>query len=181
MKKIFTVLIILLVIFTFVYCGGKEQPKPQPKPEPKPNPKPQQTTDYEAIRKQINNDLLFRIEVYNFPPDSWDLQKHMGPTLDKLANILNKLMRLAKKINADNKIQITVIGYADTSGTMRRKMTVSENRAKKVINYLVDKKGFSRDIFKAQWRGDQELKDPNDPLSGKNRRVVVYFEGISGN
>ncbi len=180
MKRVLSILLIALMVFVFIQCGGEEKPTPQPKPEPKPSPKPEQTTDYNAIRRQINNDLLFRIEVYNFPPDQWDLQAHMGPTLDKLANILNKLITLAKKINAADKITITVIGYADTSGTMNRKMKVSENRAKKVINYLVEKKNLRRSLFKAKWRGDQELKVESDPLSGKNRRVVVYFEGISG-
>ncbi len=180
MKRIISILILVLMIFLLIQCGGEEKPKPTPKPTPKPNPTPTQTTDFAAIRRQINNDLLFRIEVYNFPPDQWDLQTHMGPTLDKLANILSKLINLAKKIKADDKITITVIGYSDTSGTRTRKMTVSENRAKKVINYLIDKKGFKRSIFKAQWRGDQELKVPDKPLSGKNRRVIVYFEGISG-
>lgn len=178
MKKILILTILILLVFNVISCGDNEQPQPQPQPQPTPNPTPQQNTDYNAIRQQINRDLLFRIEVFNFPPDVWNIQDSMAPTLDKLSNILRKLVNLAKKINAANKIKITVIGYSDTSGTQARKMRVSENRSKQVIDYLVNKKNFNRSIFEAKWRGDQELKEPNDPLSGKNRRVVVYFEGI---
>ena len=178
MKKIVQLLMLLLIVFAAIQCGGSEQPQPQPQPQPAPNPAPSANADFEAIRKQINSDLLFRIEVYNFPPDSWVMPASMYPTMDKLAEILNRLINMAKKINAADKIKITVIGYSDTTGTQARKMTVSENRAKQVIVYLVTKKNFQQSYFNAQWRGDQELKVSEDPLSPKNRRVIVYFEGI---
>lgn len=178
MKRFYAILLVFVVVLSFVACGGEERPAPQPRPATTATPPPTQTVDYDAIRQQINRDMLFRIEVYNFPPDVWNLQDSMGPTLKKLGNILKKLITLAKKINAANRIKITVIGYSDTSGTQKRKMTVSENRAKKVIDHLVEKEGLERGLFIAKWRGDQELKVPGEPLSGKNRRVVVYFEGI---
>jgi outer membrane protein OmpA-like peptidoglycan-associated protein len=178
MKKMYAIIMVMIVVLGFISCGGSEQPQPQPRPVTTTTAPPAQTVDFDAIRQQINRDMLFRIEVYNFPPDSWNLQDSMGPTLTKLGNILKKLITLAKKINAANKIKITVIGYSDTSGTQKRKMTVSENRAKKVIDHLVEKEGLQRALFVAKWRGDQELKVPGEPLSGQNRRVVVYFEGI---
>lgn len=177
MRRIVTILMISLLVTLIVGCGG-EQPQPQPQPQPTPTPQPRPTTDFAAIRKQLNNDLVFKIEVFNFPPDQWNIQESMAGTLDKLANILQKIMKLAKKINSADKIKITVVGYSDTSGTQARKMRVSENRSKQVIKYLVEKRNFAANIFRSQWRGDQELKNTSDPLSGQNRRVVVIFEGI---
>lgn len=178
MKKTILILMLIVAFLTVLQCGDKEQPQPQPQPQPQTNVAPKDNADFDAIRKQINSDLLFRIEVFNFPPDKWDIQAEMGPTFDKLAEMLKKLIDLAKKINSADKIKITVIGYSDSTGTAARKMLVSENRSRQVIDYLVQKKNFDKGLFTAQWRGDQELKDPEQPLSGKNRRVIVYFEGI---
>jgi outer membrane protein OmpA-like peptidoglycan-associated protein len=178
MKKTILLILLIVAVLSVFQCGDKEQPQPQPQPQPQTNVPPRENTDFDAIRKQINSDLLFRIEVFNFPPDKWDIQSEMGPTFDKLAEMLKKLIDLAKKINSADKIKITVIGFSDSSGTNNRKMLVSENRARQVIDYLVQKKSFDKNYFTAQWRGDQELKDPQEPLSGKNRRVIVFFEGI---
>lgn len=97
-----------------------------------------------------------------FDTDKFDLKPESTVELDKLVDFLTK--------NASIKIEIA--GHTDSDGDDARNMALSENRAKSVMNYLVDK-GIAAARITAKGYGETKPLVKNDTPDNKaqNRRV----------
>ena len=84
---------------------------------------------------------------------------------------LNKLYDL---LNSNPKISIEISGHTDNTGNPQKNKTLSENRAKSVYNFLVQK-GINPARLKFAGYGDTKPVAPNTTEEGKqlNRRVEV--------
>lgn len=81
-----------------------------------------------------------------FVINKWDIRPEENVKIIELANFMNQ--------NPESKVVIT--GYADKdTGTAKRNMFLSEQRAKAVTNQLV-KYGISKDRISYSFKGDQE-------------------------
>jgi OOP family OmpA-OmpF porin len=69
--------------------------------------------------------------------------------------------------------KILVEGHTDSTGTPERNLSLSQERAEAVRNYLVNEAGISPDRLSAVGKGQSEPIDPNNPLAPENRRVVL--------
>jgi outer membrane protein OmpA-like peptidoglycan-associated protein len=102
-----------------------------------------------------------------FDTDKFDLKTQSTVELDKLADFLTK--------NAA--ISIEIEGHTDSDGDDARNMTLSDNRAKSVMNYLVGK-GIAASRITAKGYGETKPLVANDTPDNKaqNRRVEFVIK-----
>ena len=67
-------------------------------------------------------------------------------------------------------------GHTDAAGGVDYNRSLSERRARAVIDYLVTAHGLPRERL-ARGVGSAHLLLPTDPLNGRNRRVQVLPTG----
>lgn len=84
---------------------------------------------------------------------------------------LNKLVAIFQEYNDTN---ILVVGHTDSVGAEDYNMTLSQNRANAVANYLADS-GINRGRMNVNWFGETQPKYDNSTAEGraKNRRVNI--------
>ena len=81
---------------------------------------------------------------------------------------------------------VEVIGYADSTGSAAMNTKLSEDRAKEVLTYLIQRCGVpSRHIVAPAAMGEYGVAAPNETKAGRaeNRRVevkVLVNKGIAG-
>lgn len=98
----------------------------------------------------------------------------------------DELSKLAQTATGLTGYIIEVVGYTDSSGTAAMNTKLSENRAKAVINYLVQQGNIPvRHIVAPGAMGEYGSAAPNETKAGRaeNRRVVVKVlvnKGITG-
>lgn len=87
------------------------------------------------------------------------------------ANTLDKLAGILKEYPQTN---ILVVGHTDSSGPLEYNMTLSQQRAESVTNYLANS-GVSKSRLTTEWYGPNQPKADNATAEGraKNRRVEM--------
>jgi len=114
-----------------------------------------------------NIDRLGHIAIYGvyFETGKYDIKPESEKALTEIAAFL--------KANPDNKYFI--VGHTDNTGDFNANMTLSENRAKAVMDYLVNKSGVDAAQLKAHGVGPMCPVTANSTDSGKarNRRVEI--------
>ncbi len=89
---------------------------------------------------------------------------------------------LASLAAADRHGTLRIVGYASSSGTERKNESLSEERAYRILEALVER-GVAKDRIVAQGEGETApLLDENDDPArmARNRRVDVFFDGVMG-
>ena len=89
-----------------------------------------------------------------------------------LDDILNKVVNKAGSHEFIKHIQI--VGHTDSTGTEEYNQQLSDNRARSVANYLIEK-GLSIEKITAKGEGELKPAVPNDTRENRaqNRRVVI--------
>jgi flagellar motor protein MotB len=119
---------------------------------------------------QVGEKLQLSNIFYEF--DSWDLKKESISELNKLYELLS-----------DNKdIVIEIGGYTDSIGSNQYNMTLSEHRAKSVVNYLTER-GVALERLKFKGYGSTSPIGNNVTNQGRmlNRRTEVKIIGKRNN
>lgn len=88
------------------------------------------------------------------------------PTLDKLANLMQKYSRT----------HVTIVGYTDSVGSAAYNQRLSERRARAVADYLVNQ-GVDASRIRTEGRGESNPRASNATASGRqlNRRVELLI------
>lgn len=68
-------------------------------------------------------------------------------------------------------------GHTDASGSESYNLSLSERRAKSVMDYLVGVHGVDVSRLRVVGKGESSLLDSDDPNNGVNRRVAVVNVG----
>lgn len=102
-----------------------------------------------------------------FALDSDQLTPEAKKIVDQLAEVF--------KYNPNDRYVIE--GHTDAAGGVEYNRSLSERRARAVIDYLATTHGLARDRFVARGAGSAQLLLPTDPLNGRNRRVQVLPTG----
>jgi outer membrane protein OmpA-like peptidoglycan-associated protein len=108
----------------------------------------------------LNVVIQFNWDDYSFRPDAY-------PGLEKAAKVLN-----------DNpSYDAIVMGHASSEGDTEHNQILSENRAKAVMNYLVEH-GVAEERLRFEGFGSSVSVKSNNTLSGRkaNRRVTFRME-----
>lgn len=92
---------------------------------------------------------------------------------------LNELLQL---LNENPQMNIRIIGHTDNTGTEAYNTTLSVNRARAVVDWLLEK-GISADRLDSEGRGEAEPVDTNDTDEGRanNRRVEFVIQKLITN
>lgn len=140
-----------------VLIGAKMDKQAQKIEEEIPGATVERIDDAIVITFDENSGVYFETEKYNLNVASQQV-------LDKLANIF-------KEYPETNNL---VVGHTDSQGSEKYNMSLSENRAYSVTNYLI-KKGISSSRLTTSWFGEAQPKYDNNTREGraKNRRVNI--------
>ena len=79
----------------------------------------------------------------------------------------------ALKNNRLAEYSFSVEGHADPRGTAETNLTLSQQRADSVREYLVSAHGIAPERLQAQGKGDLELLNRKVPAAAENRRVTI--------
>lgn len=124
------------------------------------------------IEIQRMEDESLKIDIaseVSFDFDSAELKPSFLPTLDKVANILQRYERTV----------VHVVGHTDSVGAEEYNQRLSERRARSVTEYFASR-GVMRERLRAEGRGEREPRATNDTAAGRqlNRRVELYVKPI---
>lgn len=100
-----------------------------------------------------------------FDFDKSFLKAESGPELDRVAAMLND----------KGTMEIEISGHTDNVGPEKYNMSLSERRAKTVLEYFV-KKGIARERMKVLFFGETKPIDTNDTEEGKEKNRRVEFK-----
>lgn len=95
---------------------------------------------------------------------------------DLLPSSFNELNELAEYLNNNPIIKANIVGHTDNVGKKEDNLTLSENRAQTVLNFLKEK-NISASRLSFDGKGDSQPISTNDTEEGRqnNRRVEVVF------
>ncbi len=115
-----------------------------------------------SIETAIANGQTFKVKNIFFDFAKWSLKPESFPELDRLVALLNEYPRINVEIGA----------HTDAIGNDRDNQTLSENRAKSVVDYLIGK-GIAETRLRAKGYGKTVPIASNDTDEGRalNRRV----------
>jgi outer membrane protein OmpA-like peptidoglycan-associated protein len=105
----------------------------------------------------------------SFDFDSAAIKPAFRPSLDKLADVINKY----------NRTVVHVVGHTDSVGSAVYNQRLSERRAESVADYL-GSRGVPYQRLRTEGRGKDEPRADNATEAGRqlNRRVEIYIKPI---
>ncbi len=126
-------------------------------------------TPLELTMMQLKEGAKMPINNLFFKKGSYQLSKESYAELNRLTKILQSRPGL----------KIEIGGHTDNTGDQKSNMELSKNRARAVMDYLIDK-GLSRNGIKAVGYGDAKPVASNNTTAGKkqNRRVELTILSI---
>lgn len=104
-----------------------------------------------------------------FPFDSAEITPEARQTLDVLGEAL-----LDGRLRTD---RFEIAGHTDGVGDEQYNATLSERRARAVVDYLSENFGLPRERLLGRGYGKAYLADPEDPRNPINRRVEILNLG----
>ena len=124
------------------------------------------------IEIQRLKDETLKIDIsseVSFDFDSAQLKPAFRPTLDKVADILQRYERTV----------VHVVGHTDSVGAEEYNQRLSERRARNVVEYFASR-GVMPERLRAEGRGEREPRATNETAAGRqlNRRVELYVKPI---
>ncbi len=171
---------------SFLFGGEKPAPPPPPPPEPKveappppppppPAPEPVQEVKQEAKAEQTatEKEMLEKgratINV-QFDTAKWVVKKQYHDEIAKFADVINR----------HPEIKVVIEGHTDNVGGKAYNQRLSQNRAKAVAKYMIDKFKVDKDRLSAKGYGLTRPIADNKTKAGKqkNRRVDAVVEYI---
>jgi outer membrane protein OmpA-like peptidoglycan-associated protein len=122
-----------------------------------------------SIRRQtVEGATALTIRIYF----AYDSDKLTPPAKAELSNY-GKAFAAGEFKDARWRIE----GHTDASGSASYNQDLSERRARSVYNYLIEQYGINPDHLEPLGKGESDLYDPANPLSGVNRRVRITYLG----
>ena len=144
------------------------EPQPEPKVEPVVEPViPENVVDDIKEKEDIINRMI--AEAVHFPTDIYILSNESKEILNQVADIIvNEILTIVPKA------KVRVEGHTDSTGSVEYNQTLSENRAKSVVDYLIAKGVPAQSIY-SQGFGETRPVDDNHTVEGRaqNRRTEV--------
>jgi outer membrane protein OmpA-like peptidoglycan-associated protein len=110
------------------------------------------------------------------PPDCIDINIEFDSDSAAIDDTYNDEIQLVVAYLIKNhETKLTIIGYADNTGTTKQNLVLSEKRAVSVKSYLVDKFNIDQQRLSTQGAGSSKPLDDNDAEEGRqhNRRVTI--------
>lgn len=144
-----------------VNVAGDPPPLPAPPPPPKEEPpKPPPRVEVRDNKIEIHEKILFETAKAVIKEDSFSL-------MDEIVQVFTDNPHI---------LMVSIEGHTDSDGADQYNMTLSDKRAKAVMDYIVQK-GISADRLSAKGYGETKPIAENDSEEGKakNRRVEFHI------
>lgn len=121
----------------------------------------------------INNPKLGRIDLgaIQFKHNSSQLTPEAKRQVENLAAAMEQL----------SNEKMLIVGHTDASGSDQYNMSLSERRARSVMNYLVLELGIDPARLQSKGEGEEKLKNMAYPRAPENRRVEVINRRVLDN
>ncbi len=118
-----------------------------------------------SMRQQLEEEGKIVTHGILFDPDSYVIKAESYKTLKEIARLLED----------DPSLRLSIEGHTDSDGSEEHNMTLSQNRANSVRNYLISTYGIDAGRLEAKGWGESKPIDTNDTPEGKanNRRVEL--------
>jgi outer membrane protein OmpA-like peptidoglycan-associated protein len=131
-------------------------PAPEATPPP-PEPEPEKRVEVRDNKIVINEKVQFEL-------DSARILEVSHSLLNEVADVIRKNPQIKA---------ILIEGHASSDGGDQHNLTLSDKRAKAVMNYLTGKAGIKKEMLKAKGYGETKPIASNDTEDGReqNRRV----------
>lgn len=127
---------------------------PAPEAAPAPEPEPEKRVEVRDNKIVINEKVQFAFDSARILPESHSL-------LDEVAKVIKENPQIK---------ELLVEGHASAEGSDSHNLTLSDKRAKAVMNYLTRQGGIDKKMLKAKGYGEtRPLVQPGE--DEKNRRV----------
>jgi outer membrane protein OmpA-like peptidoglycan-associated protein len=123
--------------------------------------------DVEMSKLEIGKKIVLRNIFYDF--DKATLRPGSMAELDRLAKLLEQ----------NPKIRIEISSHTDNVGSAAYNQKLSTNRALSVVDYLVDKKGISKNRLEFKGYGFDDPIAPNDTDQGRQLNRRTEFKILS--
>lgn len=159
------------MLLAVVGCGGATQfqgaqafaiagtppPPPPPPPPPQEEPKPAPRVELRDNKIEFKEKIQFDLAKATIKPESFSLLHDIGEVIKKAPQV--------KKLSIE--------GHASAEGDAAKNKTLSQDRAKSVMEYLVKKEGIDAARLTSKGWGSEKPIAPNDTEENreKNRRV----------
>lgn len=144
---------------------GPEEPKPPPppEPEPKPEPKPEPPPAPKKKRVTVKEKKIEIDEKIQFAKAEAVILPESNSLLDEIVEVLKENSQIKK---------VAIEGHTSSEGGAELNKTLSENRAKAVMEYLVAH-GIEAKRLESKGYGSEKPIAANDTEDNreKNRRV----------
>ena len=121
------------------------------------------------VRQQDNSIRLDIPSEVSFDFDSAAIKPAFGPTLTKVANILQQYPNTT----------VTIVGYTDNVGSEAYNLNLSRQRAQSVANFL-SQQGIAPQRLSTEGQGEQNPRADNSTEAGRalNRRVEIFIRPV---
>ena len=118
-----------------------------------------------TMREQLDEEGKIVTHGILFDPDSYTIKGESYKTLKDIGGLLED----------DPDLRLSIEGHTDSDGSDEHNMTLSQNRAAAVRDYLISTYGIETDRLEAKGWGESKPIDTNDSAEGKanNRRVEL--------
>jgi OmpA-OmpF porin, OOP family len=117
---------------------------------------------------QMENQAQFVVEV-DFDFNKAVIKPSSYRTIGAIADALHNPILLG--------YGFLVVGHTDAVGTRQYNIGLSQRRAEAIVAALVDPFGVNPAILQPVGLGEEQLRDPEHPTSGVNRRVQLINVG----
>ncbi len=132
----------------------------------------------DLLEDKVKKPFVDTMNIIHFDLNKYDIRPDQYQKLDKIYSSF---------VSDSEKCVIAIDGHADITGTEKYNISLSEMRAKSVMEYLINK-GVSKNIFEVQWFGfsrpiatcdkKSETDDRCQDINALNRRSEVYIKRI---
>jgi OOP family OmpA-OmpF porin len=141
-----------------VVIAGEAPAPPPPPPEPAKPPEPPPKVIVKDNKIEITEKIQFEYNKATILPASFALLEEISTTIKKNPHI--------KKI--------AIEGHASSEGGAAHNLKLSDERAKAVMNHLVEKGGLKKEMFTAKGFGSQKplIDDTEKATKGKSKEEV---------
>lgn len=119
------------------------------------------------VAEQPDGSLKVNVpSTISFDTDSYALKPALLPVLNTVANSLGQ----------NPQLRAHVVGHTDSTGQAAYNQTLSENRARSVVNHL-SRQGVAPNRLTSEGRGATDPIADNSTVAGRaeNRRVEIYL------
>lgn len=135
-------------------------------------------------RQAIQTNVVWKVDVphtdVNFDSGKWDIKKSEEPKLDEafaiMANELAGLDRASEVAKQKVGAQLYIVGYTDSVGNGGDNLKLSQNRAKAIAKYFVDKGLWCEVFYAGMGEKGQRIKTDDSVDEVRNRRALYLFE-----